>query len=572
MIDPLSTIRQSRIAGSIRWFFSYMTAREKAALTALSLIFLVSAIISLTRYTKSHTHLIPQPGGQYREASVGQPRYLNPILSSSNDLDSDITRLVYSSLFRLDHKLELQNDLAKSYEVSANQTKYTIHLREDVRWHDGEPFTADDVVFTIRSIQTPDYSSPLASSFQGVTVTKDNDYAVSFTLQQPYALFLNSLTVGIAPQHVWEDIPPKNASLAEQILKPVGTGPMKFSEITTRRKTGDITSLQLIRNSDYYGQSPYLDDITFVFFPTHEEAVQALLTDQVEGLSFLPLRFVDRLKGRASLTAHRLLLPQYFALFFNQNKNDILADAGVRAALALATDRQAIVDDALQGQGDPLHLPIPAGVFAYHQEFGQPSPNPEAAKQNLEGAGWKDGDGDGIREKGDKRLRLALTTTDWPEYSRTAELIQKQWREVGVEVEIQSLGAGTIQQIAVRPREYEILLFGEVLPAEPDPYPFWHSTQTRSPGLNLALFKDEAVDKLLEEARRTSNRDERRDKYLAFQEKLLELNPAIILYRPYYLFAHKSKLRGVQAENVDLPAGRFNEVESWHLKVQRVWN
>ena len=238
---------------------------------------------------------------------------------------------------------------------------------------------------------------------------------------------------------------------------------------------------------------------------------------------------------------HRLLIPQYFALFFNQNNNEMLADAGLRSSLALATDRRAIVSDALAGEADVLHLPIPPGVFAYHEEFGEPAYNPDAAKQNLEDAGWRDADGDGIREKDNKRLHLKITTTDWPEYIRTAELVQQQWLKIGVETEIESLGAGTIQQTAIRPRDYEVLLFGEILPAQPEPYPFWHSTQTRSPGLNLALFKDQTVDKLLEEARKEPNQNKRREKFIEFQEKILNLNPAVILYRPYYLFAQKNK-------------------------------
>lgn len=557
-----------------RYFMSLWqntTAREKSALVGLAIVFLVSAVISLTAYVGRHTTLIPEPGGVYREAAVGQPRYLNPILASASDLDLDITRLVYSSLFKLNQKLELENDLASGYEVGSDQKTYTIHLKSGLTWHDGTPFTADDVIFTIRSIQTPDYASPLQSSFQGVEVEKVDDATVKFTLEQPYALFLNNLTVGIAPQHVWEAIPPKNVSLTEQVLKPIGTGPFKFSEITTRRKTGDITNLKLVRNDAYRLERPYLDEILFMFYPTHEEAVQALLGNQVDGVSFLPLQLADSLKWRASYVIQHLLIPQYFALFFNQNKNDVLADAGIRSSLALAIDRETIVKDALHGEADALQLPIPPGVFNFQEQFQAPAYNPEAAKQNLEDAGWKDSDNDSIREKDNKRLHLKITTTDWPEYIRTAELVQQQWLQIGVETEIESLGAGTIQQTAVRPRDYEVLLFGEILPAQPDPYPFWHSTQTRSPGLNLALFKDQAVDKLLEEARQEPDTEKRRETYLAFQQKILDLNPAIILYRPYYLFAQKSKVRGVEIQHGDLPASRFNHVEKWHVRTKRVW-
>lgn len=555
-----------------RAWLKLMNSRERAVLAVLGGLLVISAMWSLIAWIGRHTHLIPQSGGTYREAVLGQPHYLNPILASTNDLDSDISRLVYSSLFKLDGAMQLQPDLAERYEVSADQKEYTIYLKPNIHWHDGKPLTADDVIFTIASIQTPEYASPLANSFSGVEMAKRDDQTIIFKLKQPYALFLSSLTVGIAPQHVWESIAPQNAALAEQMLKPIGTGPFRFANLTTRRKTGTITTLHLIRNAEYYGQQPYLEAIDFTFFSSYEEATASLLAGQVDGISFLPLNLYDRLNSRRHFTLHRLLLPQYFALFFNQNKSEILTDAGVRSALALAVDRQAIINDAFRGQADPLHLPIPPGVDAYNAELPAPTVDIIIAKQNLEEAGWKDSDGDGIREKDDKKLQLKITTTDWPEYIRTAELVAEQWKQIGVATEIINFGAGTIQQTVVRPRDYEILLFGEILPAEPDPYPFWHSTQTRSPGLNFALFKDGTVDKLLEEARKTNDPSERRAKYMSFQERILDLKPAIILYRPYYLFAQRDTVQGLNARLVDLPAGRFNEISTWYMRTKRVWN
>ncbi|MEX1997459.1 MAG: ABC transporter substrate-binding protein [Candidatus Andersenbacteria bacterium] len=556
------------------WFkvlVANMSRVERVVVSWLALTLLASAVMSIVGYIERHTQLIPQTGGTYTEAAVGQPRYLNPVLAGANDLDVDISHLVYSSLFRLDQNLELHPDLATEYTISADHREYTIHFRPDITWHDGERFTADDVIFTIRSIQTPEYGSPLESAFEGVEVQKINDTTVLFKLRQPYAPFLNTLTVGIIPEHVWESIAPRNAALAEQMLKPVGTGPFQFAEIATRRKTGDITSLRLIRNPKYYGQHPYLDEVMFSFFPTHEEAIQALTTGNVDGVGFLPLQLLGKADRQNSLDIHRLLLPQYFGLFFNQQKNDILSDAGVRNALAQATDRTQIVEEALVGEGEPLHLPIPPGIFAFNSDLPAPQFDPEAAKKNLEEAGWKDTDGDGVREKDNKRLHLKITTTDWPEYVQTAEIVQQQWQAAGVETEIEHFGAGTIQQTAVRPREYEILLFGEILSAQPDPYPFWHSTQTRNPGLNFALFKDEEVDKLLEEARKTIDVEQRQEKYEAFQGKILDIKPALILYRPYYLFATNDDVRGLEIHHAGLPSDRFNNIERWHVRTKRVW-
>lgn len=553
-----------------RPWLSRMTTREKAILAALCIVLVVSGTLSVVGFINTRTHLIPQFGGTYREAAIGQPHYLNPILAGSSDLDSDISRLVYSSLFRLDNNFQLQNDLATEYSISEDKRVYTVNIRHDVSWHDGQPLTADDIVFTIRSIQTPDYGSNLASAFQGVQVDKVDDYTVTFTLKQPYAPFLSSLIVGIVPRHVWENIDPKNASLAEQMLKPVGSGPFKFSEISTRRKTGEITTFRLVRNEGYYGQRPYLDQIVFYFYTTYEEAVQNLLAGKVDGVGFLPLSLSDQVKSRASLTAEQLLLPQYTALFFNQTKNDVLSDAGVRAVLALATDRERIIRDALHGQAAPLSVPITSGFFTF-DNLPQGSFDSEKAKQNLDEAGWKDADGDGVREKKDKKLAFKIATTDWPEFIKAAEIIKETWAGIGVHVDIEQYGPGTIQQTVISPRDYEILLYSELLPAQPDPYSFWHSTQTRAPGLNLALFKDAKVDKLLEEARQTNDDAVRKEKYTLFLERIIDLNPAVILYQPYYLFAHGDDVRGNAMTHVNLPAGRFNDIENWHVKTKRVW-
>lgn len=556
-----------------RWaktLFAHTTITERVTLVILLILLTISGIFSTINFIKNNTQLIPQQGGTYREAAVGQPRHINPILAGANDLDADISRLVYSGLFRFDNNLKLNNDLAADLKISDDEKQYTIQLQQNVFWHDGEPFTADDVIFTIRSIQTPDYGSPLITAFQGVAIEKIDDHTILFTLPQPYAPFLTSLTVGIVPEHVWSSIEPQNAPLAEQMLKPVGTGPFQFSEIITRRKTGDITTLRLTKNPNYYRPLPLLDEIIFTFYTSHEEAAQALLANKADGIGFLPLQIFNNLRDRSALNTHRLLLPQYFAIFFNQQKNEALREAGVRSALALATDRKQIVTDALQSQGEPLHLPIPPGVISYHNEMTTPVANLESARQNLQESGWEDSDNDGIREKNGKKLTIKITTTDWPEYISTAQNIKQQWRQIGVDVELEHLSAGTIQQTIIQPREYEALLFGEILPADPDPYPFWHSTQTRSPGLNLSLFKDQTTDKLLEEARKISDISIRQEKYQEFQNKILEHNPAIILYRPFYLFTTK-KVYGVAANYAELPSGRFNNIAEWHMNRQRVW-
>lgn len=550
---------------------AHMSVREKAILMGLVIILGISLTMSVSGYVNRNSILVPQEGGTYTEAIVGQPRYINPILASSSDVDLDLTHIIYSSLFKLDSNLALQNDLADNVEVNTDGKIYTIHMRNNAIWHDGEKVTAEDVLFTIRSIQTPEYGSPLVSAFQGVQVEKVDDYTIRFVLQKtPYAPFLSSLTVGIVPKHVWENVPPRNAGLAEQELKPVGSGPFQFQELVTKKKTGETTSITFARNDAYYGEKPYLANLTFTFFNTHEEAIASLTAGQTEGVGYLPTSLLSSVNHRASLAVHRLLLPQYFGLFFNEKKNPILNNQGVRSALDLATDRQQIIKEALHSEAQSVALPIPPGVFSFSDIKG-PAFDPEKAKQNLEDAGWKVGE-DSIREKDGKKLEITITTTDWPEYVQTAQLIQTQWKEVGVKVNVSSLGTGIIQQTVVAPRDYEILLYGENLSADPDPYPFWHSTQVKSPGLNLSLLQDKEIDKLLEDARTSTDTEKRRELLHKFTERFLDIHPAIILYRPNYLFTQHKNVRGQAIEQGSLPSDRFNDIAKWHVRVKRVWN
>lgn len=549
-----------------------MYNREKTVLGFLSILLIVSFSLSVSGYVQRNSTLIAQNGGTYTEAIVGQPRYINPILASTNDADMDLTKVVYSSLLKLNSDLTLKNDLATSIDTSSDGKTYTIHMRDDALWHDGKKVTADDVMFTIGSIQSKDYNSPIAPAFQGVKVEKIDDTTVRFTLQKTaYAPFLSSLTVGIIPKHVWENVPPKTLGLAEQELKPIGSGPFKFEEIVTKKKTGEITSIKLARNDSYYGDKAYLSTLIFTFVNSHEEAISALTGNKVDGIGYLPSSLLSSVEHRSALSIKKLLLPQYFGLFFNQTKNPILNDAGIRSALDLAIDREEIVKQALHGQGEPLGIPIPSGLFSF-PDIRDAVYDSEKAKQNLEEAGWKVTGEDGVRTKDGKPLEVTITTTDWQEYIKTAELIKEKWQAIGVKTNIQSLGTSIIQQTAIIPRQYEILLYGENLPADPDPYPFWHSSQIKSPGLNLSLVQDKDIDKLLENARITIDTNKRKETLHTFIERFLDTRPAIILYRPYYLHVQRSQVRGASIEQGGLPSDRFNDVEKWHIRVKRVWN
>ena len=208
-----------------------LSNRERKTLMICVTVAVVGVIWGTALFINEKTMLIAKEGGTYHEGTVGQPRYISPILARTNDVDMNISRLVYSGLMRMDENGKVVGDLAESVDISDDGKTYTAHLRSGIKWHDGEQFNADDVLFTIQMIQNPDAKSPAAPIFQGVVAAKVDDQKVKFTLREPYAPFLYNLTQNIIPEHVWISVEPKNITLAEQNLKPIGTGPFVFKKL-----------------------------------------------------------------------------------------------------------------------------------------------------------------------------------------------------------------------------------------------------------------------------------------------------------------------------------------------------
>ena len=306
---------------------------------------------------KQRLQIVPVPGGQYTEGLIGSPAHINPLYCSLSDADNDISHLIFSSLFKYDVNGRLVNDLADSYQVSADGKTYTIKLRNDARWQNGESLTADDIVFTFNEIVNPAFNSPLRPSFSGVDAAKQDEQTVVFTLSENYAPFLSLLTFGIMPQSAWGQIDPQSAPLAELNLKPIGSGPYEFKSLV-KDSSGSIKSYTLTANKNYYDKKPYLKNIVFKFYGSVTEAVGALNENNIDGLGYLSPADESDLIAKNSLKFNQLDLPQLKAVFFNAEKNPNLKDAKVRQALSSAVPKQQIIDQAENGDAKVEDGPI----------------------------------------------------------------------------------------------------------------------------------------------------------------------------------------------------------------------
>lgn len=557
----------------LRYLNELLTAKERLIIGVSTLLLIVSLGFVGAYHYFATTEVQARIGGEYSEALVGQPQYINPVLAQTNDVDLDISRLVFSGLFRRTKDQRLENDLVTDYKISDNQKIYTIYLRRDAQWHDGEPLNVDDVIFTINAIQDPNFQSPLEPSLRGVKTTRIDDYTFTIELKEPFAPFLSTLTFGILPQHIWSTVykgSVQNITLSEYNIKPIGSGPFMFKQLT-KDHTGTLKSYQLVPFTKYYEHKPYLEKVTFMFHPDIYTAAEALRRKEVKGLSFItPEQHKDLETKHKQLNYHHLQLPQYTGIFFNQDKSTILADDAVRKALVWGVDRNTIIQQSLQGEGGPIHTPILEGYVGYNADVEKYGLDVEKGKSLLDEAGWKLEEGQEFRTKNSKTLEFGIATVNQPEFLTTLNLLKDSWTKMGIKVNVNVYEATDIQEQIIKPREYEALLFGQIIGSDPDPYAFWHSTQMKHPGLALAVFYQKNIDDLLETARQTSDEEQRRLKYFHFQNILAEELPAIFLYNPYYTYAIHRDVKGVDPQYITTPADRFADISQWYIKTERV--
>lgn len=564
------SLAKKRLPAVNQWKYlnNSLSPKERFIVNTGLTILVVCLIFLGLRFIQRHVYSVPKDGGKYVEAMVGVPKYVNPVLSQTNDVDHDLVKLIFSSLMEYDNEGHLTLALAEKYDISTDQKTYTIYLKKNVKWHDGENLTANDVLFTIETIQDPEFKSPLYYNLKGIATEKVDDYTLKLSLKEPFSPFLSTLTFGILPQHLYMDILPENFSLVEYNLKPIGSGMFKFKSLT-RDGLGNIKSYTLEKNGDYYGDKPYLDNLVFRFYPDMTSAIESLKNKNVEGISYISKEYEEKLPAKININYYHLALPQYTAVFFN-TKNDVLKNKEVRQALAYGADREKILTEVLKGKGEIINGPILKGYLGYHPEIKKYDLNVMEAEKLLEDAGWKKNEA-GKRVKNNQELKFTLTTIDQADYVKAATILKEAWEKIGFTVELNIVENERIQKEVIKPRNYDALLYGEIIGYDPDPYPFWHSSQERDPGLNLSIYFDKQIDKVLEQARVTNDINERSLKYVEFQNLLADDLPAIFLYTPYYTYGLSKKVKGFDSERIVSPQDRFSSLESWYIKTRWVW-
>ena len=540
-----------------------MTGRDKLIVLALVGLLAVTSVVAIAS-DRSDLPADPAFGGTYVEGVAGSPLYFDPIIAATN-VDQDVARLVFSGLTRFDRDGSIVADLASTFEVDPTGKIWTFTLRPDAIWQDGAPVSADDVLYTVGLLQDTTYVGPFADAFRGVLVSVPATNVVRFTLPDAYAPFTGSTTVPLLPAHLLGQVTFPELARQSFNTKPIGTGPFKVSEVDARQVT-------LLRSDDFYRTKParsrpYLDKIVLRFYRDESEALAALARGEVDGTGGLSPQDASRARALKSVDLFSLPTNDFTALFLNvRPAKPVFRDRVVRQAIATAIDRGKVLQAAADGRGSVADEFVPSTSWAYVRDVPRYTFSANDARAMLDGADWIDHDGDGIRDKGGIALTFSIATSDEPSRVAAAQRIASDLAAVGLRVDVRAVPFAELVDRVARQRDFDALLVGITVGNDPDPYPFFHSTQVNDPGDDFSGYSTLPMDRLLEQARRTVDQAKRRELLAQVWTAIATDVPVVFLYYTDYLYAQSRAVQGFRVAPVNDPPQRFWNVEDWYVK------
>lgn len=548
---------------------------ERLVFAAASLIFVLSGIFIVINFIDTKTVVVPVRGGSYREGIVGQPSFVNPALMNGNDPDRDLTEIIFSNVI----------DLADSYKVSPDGKTWDIRLKDNIKWDDNERITSDDIIFTIQTIQDPDSRSSFLPVWQGIDAERVSEREFKIVLPQPYAFFIDNLReLRPIPKHIFGSLPVSNMRLSNYNLEPVGSGPFKFDSFQ-KRNDGFITQYNLVRNDAYFGTKPYLDGINFRFYEDGNNLISAVNIGAVDGAGGLTSDNLSRI--HVGHQTFEMEIPRYYGIFFNASANPALADKNVRMALNQAVDKNELVQKVFNGYALTVSGPMVPGMDGYAAKaYPKDGSSPDNANQILDLSGWQKG-ADGIRARdlgqaidnlkpglprtGPTRLEFTLVVPQTKFLVDAANIVAADWAKIGVKLNLNVMNQDDINNNALRTRNYDMILFGNIFGNNPDLFSFWHSSERFYPGLNLALYQNSVTDSLIESIRKELNPAARQLDFASAQSSIINDQPAVFLFSPSYIYIARTWLGGLTSQFLSLPSYRFQNTSDWYVKTARTF-
>ncbi len=544
--------------------------RKEISLWAILVGLIIAGMgVQLGMSQQGYMTTAPKSGGTYAEAMLGPLTSLNPLYASSS-AETSLGRLVFSSLYNYDSTGRLHQDLATKLSVGDGGKTYTLSIRKDAKWHDGEPLTAKDIAFTVNLIKNPaSRAAALRMNWVDVTVRAVDDYTVEFKLPAISAAFPHALTFPVLPVHILANV--NAGALRESPFSqaPVGSGPFEFKLLQRADAITNHEVVHLVANEKYYGGRPKLDQFEIYAYSNQADIRTALKGNEINGAVDVSNVTADDIKGNYAVAAAPLDTGVY-AIF--NNLNPILSNQKVRKALQVGTD-YAKVRQVAGGQVQPLSLP-----FIDNQIWGDvpklPALNTAQAAVMLDDAGWKLNGA--VRYKDSTPLALTITTTKDPQYIAAAGELKQQWESLGVKanvltVDATSVSAGFVQNV-LQARNFDVLVYQLLIGADPDVYAYWYSSQIGQSGFNFANYSNKNADAALASARSRSEPELRNAKYVAFARQWLEDAPSLALYRPVVEYVSNKNDSAVMP-NTQLVSmtDRYSNILYWSVGTESVY-
>lgn len=561
-------------------YFSFVEAlypSDKLLFFIVLFIFLGSSFALLISFSEQNKKIIPTNGGTLVEGIVGTPRFVNPVLAISH-ADQDMVALMYSGLMRLGSDGDLVNDIAESVTISEDGKVYNVVLQQNIFFHDGIRLTAEDVAYTIGLIQDSSLKSPLRGNWNDVVVEILGEYELNFVLNEPYTPFIENLTVGILPKHVWGELTIEQLPFSQHNTEPIGTGP--YALLNVGNNSSGLIETYIL--TAYPRSEPKAKILEFKvnFYPNEEALITAFKEKKITSTAAFSYNTLSQVDTNTYNNIEQPL-PRVFTVFLNQNKSVALRDKSVRKALNAAIDRDALIEYALDGHGVPTDSPIPPGFLTIESDATS-TVNTTAtttsgllqAETILIDAGWvqqEDGSWQKEIDGEETKLAIVISTANTEVFKKTAEYIKSVWDELGVETTVAFFEQTDLVQVIIRPRDYQALLFGTDYGHTLDMYPFWHSSQKNDPGLNVALYTNITTDTLLETARTTQDVAEQIDALSSFEKELMDETPAIFLYSPTFTYVIRNDVNVAFPTQIVRASERFSEIYKWHMEESHVW-
>jgi peptide/nickel transport system substrate-binding protein len=527
----------------------------------------VAAGLWFWSFNVEQQQVVPVAGGTLHEGVVGSPRFVNPVLAITR-ADQDLVQLLFRGLYTIDDAGELTLDLAESVTRSDDGLVYNVRLQPNQQWHDGVAITAEDVAFTIGLVQNPELKSPVRGNWNDVTVEVINELELNIVLEEAYVPFEENLSLGILPRHLWERLSTDEIPFSPFNTEPVGSGAFAISE-TVRGESGLIERYELTPTT-VAEPTPRLAAVHVHFFATEAAVAEALAAGTITHTAALETAQVATLTD--DYTVHTRPSPRVFALYPNQNRNPVLRDQAARAALSQAIDREELIAAILAGYGRPAYGPIPVGFGP--QPTTTSTTSLAAATETLLAGGWiETEEGGWIKSIDDSEVSLTVTITsaNGELFAETADAIAAVWTELGVDVSVALYEQADLVQAVIRPREYELLLFGADVGRAADLFPFWHSSQREDPGLNVALYTSITADDVLEDYRTNPDPAARDQLAATFTNELLADSAAIFLYSPLVTYVTRSDIPISLPEKLSRPSERFATMSDWYIEAESLW-